>query len=101
MSGFGVMPFGTGPMGLGTPVSAEPPPVGGYQGRAYVQIDDKSHCRFEFVSRKDGIYTQHWLKGKGKEVGPDKKHGRNAANRYRQYREELKKDGGDFAGMGR
>lgn len=28
MPGFGLMPFGTGPMGLGTPVSAEPPPDG-------------------------------------------------------------------------
>ncbi|HTJ17836.1 MAG TPA: hypothetical protein VL494_13745 [Steroidobacteraceae bacterium] len=28
MPGFGVMPFGTGPMGLGTPVSASEPPVG-------------------------------------------------------------------------
>ena len=28
MAGFGIMGFGTGPMGLGTPVSAEAPPTG-------------------------------------------------------------------------
>ena len=84
-----------------TPVSSEPPPVGGYQGRAYVPIDDNSHCRFEFVYRKEGIDKAHWIKSKGKEVNANKRHVRNAANRYLQDREELKREGGDFAGMGR
>lgn len=48
MAGFGLMPFGTGPMGLGTPVSASLPPDGP-AGCRYInpatrdyQIDDST-----------------------------------------------------------
>jgi hypothetical protein len=83
-----------------TPVSSEPPPVGGYQGRWYVPCDDTTHCRFEFVYRREGIDKAHWLKSKGLEVGPDKRHVRRASNRYLQDRDEMKRDD-TFAGMGR
>jgi hypothetical protein len=84
-----------------TPASSEPPPVGGYQGRWYVPIDDVTHARFEFIYRRNEPVDRDALrKAKAQHIGPDQRHVRRADNRYLQDREELKRDD-TFAGMGR
>jgi phenylpropionate dioxygenase-like ring-hydroxylating dioxygenase large terminal subunit len=90
-----IYPCGTTPSGV------EPPPAMGYQGRWYVPRDDHSHCRFEFIYQHNGaLDKEHFRKIRAKEVGPDKRHVRRAANRYLQDRDEMKRDD-TFAGMGR
>ncbi len=84
-----------------TPVSSEPPPVTGYQGRWYVPIDDHSHCRFEFIySQKVPLDKEGFTAVRNQHVAPDGRHTRRLENRYLQDREEMKR-GDTWTGLGR
>ena len=84
-----------------TPVTSSPPRAQGYQGRWYVPIDDRTHCRFEFFYKHDGPVDKDGLrKVREEHVGPDLHHIRRAENRYLQDREEQRADD-TFCGMGR
>jgi phenylpropionate dioxygenase-like ring-hydroxylating dioxygenase large terminal subunit len=74
--------------------------AGGYSGRWYVPIDDRSHCRFEFLYVTDEpIDVARFRARRASEIGPDSRHIRNAANRYMQDRGEMATQ--TFAGMGK
>lgn len=85
----------------GTTPTMGAPPAEGYQGRWYVPRDDESHCRFEFIYRREEpLDKEFWAQMKGANVGPDKQHIRRAENRYMQDRGEITR-GETFAGLGR
>ncbi|MFM9970381.1 MAG: Rieske 2Fe-2S domain-containing protein [Burkholderiales bacterium] len=74
--------------------------AGGYSGRWYVPIDDHTHMRFELLHVTDEPIDKAMFRSRrAKEIGPDNRHLRSAANRYLQNRDEMKTQ--TFAGLGR
>ena len=72
----------------------------GYQGRWYVPIDDTSHCSFEFFYRSEPLDKEAQRKFRTENVRADRRHIRQASNRYLQDRDEQKRND-SFTGMGR
>ena len=74
--------------------------AGGYSGRWYVPVDDRTHIRFELLHVTDEPINKAMFRARrSKEIGPDSRHIRNSANRYLQDRDEMKAE--TFSGLGR